>query len=426
MKTLRAIPQALIIGGGTAGLATAEALRKQGKRAQVVEARDRRLGRVFTNTTALAQPVDEGGAWIHGVSDNPLTAPADARGLHRSETRYGLFLDSRRATEEEQEAYDATEAQFQGRLKASYERGEDVPLDRFIDPKAPFSDVLAYYYGPQDSAREASKTSSKDSAAFDNDTEDLIQEGMGTLIDRMHAHLPVQLNTPVTRIEWGGPTVRAHTASGKVIEAETAVITASTEVLRQGKIEFDPPLPARKREALEGLPLGLMNKIALQFKTDIFGPEVEESLYAVHHSSTDAADPNVLFLLKPAGNHQAVIFTGGDQAARWEKATDAEAIDFGLSRLRQVFGARVDREFSGALVTRWSSEPWILGSYSAAQPGQQHQRRILAEPLGGKLFFAGEATASAETDGTVAGALESGQRAAEEVVAALKASRAAA
>jgi monoamine oxidase len=65
--------------------------------------------------------------------------------------------------------------------------------------------------------------------------------------------------------------------------------------------------------------------------------------------------------------------------------------------------------------TRWNNEPWVLGAISAAAPGAQSSRKVLAEPLSGRIFLAGEATHETSW-GTVNGAWESGERAADAVV----------
>ena len=54
----------------------------------------------------------------------------------------------------------------------------------------------------------------------------------------------------------------------------------------------------------------------------------------------------------------------------------------------------------------------MLGGFSVATPGQDDARRVLMEPLGGRLWFAGEAMHPTHW-GTVQGAWDSGVRAAE-------------
>jgi monoamine oxidase len=61
--------------------------------------------------------------------------------------------------------------------------------------------------------------------------------------------------------------------------------------------------------------------------------------------------------------------------------------------------------------TRWNAAPFTLGAMSVAAPGGQPSRKILTEPIG-NVFLAGEATHETLW-GTVDGAWESGERAAE-------------
>ena len=75
-----------------------------------------------------------------------------------------------------------------------------------------------------------------------------------------------------------------------------------------------------------------------------------------------------------------------------------------------------------ALVSRWGSDPWTLGAWSSIRPGgDPAARQILAEPVGGRLFFAGEAT-STDAPGTLEGAYRSGRRAADQVASLFPAS----
>jgi monoamine oxidase len=65
--------------------------------------------------------------------------------------------------------------------------------------------------------------------------------------------------------------------------------------------------------------------------------------------------------------------------------------------------------------TRWNHQPWTLGAASVAGPGGQPSRKVLTEPLRERVWFAGEA-AHETLWGTVGGAWESGERAAEAVL----------
>ena len=68
-------------------------------------------------------------------------------------------------------------------------------------------------------------------------------------------------------------------------------------------------------------------------------------------------------------------------------------------------------------MTRWSSDPWSLGSYSYRATGDD--RDVLAQTERSRLFFAGEAT-SRQFPATTHGAYLSGLRETEKILKLLK------
>ena len=87
-------------------------------------------------------------------------------------------------------------------------------------------------------------------------------------------------------------------------------------------------------------------------------------------------------------------------------------IDFATGWLADLYGADVKKAIGKTHATRWSREPWALGAFSAAAPGGQPGRKVLIEPVRERLLFAGEAVHETLW-GTVGGAWESGERAAD-------------
>jgi monoamine oxidase len=86
-------------------------------------------------------------------------------------------------------------------------------------------------------------------------------------------------------------------------------------------------------------------------------------------------------------------------------------VAFAVEWLTKLFGSDATRAIKKSSATRWNASPFILGAMSVAAPGGQSSRKILSEPVG-SLFLAGEATHETLW-GTVDGAWESGERAAE-------------
>jgi monoamine oxidase len=98
---------------------------------------------------------------------------------------------------------------------------------------------------------------------------------------------------------------------------------------------------------------------------------------------------------------------GRDLSAQGEKAMIAFAVEW----LTKLFGGEAGSAVKKSSATRWNAAPFVLGAMSAAIPGGQPSRRVLSEPIG-CMFLAGEATHETLW-GTVDGAWESGERAAE-------------
>ena len=86
-------------------------------------------------------------------------------------------------------------------------------------------------------------------------------------------------------------------------------------------------------------------------------------------------------------------------------------IAFAVEWLGKLFGSEIARAVKKSSATRWNASPYVLGAMSAASPGGQASRRTLIDPVG-CMYFAGEATHETLW-GTVDGAWESGERAAD-------------
>jgi monoamine oxidase len=102
-----------------------------------------------------------------------------------------------------------------------------------------------------------------------------------------------------------------------------------------------------------------------------------------------------------------VAYVSGRFSEALERTGRAAMIDYARGQLTHVFGSRVNQAIGITDATCWNSDPWIRGAYSIAAPGGAGQRERLAEPVGERLFFAGEAT-SVSAYGSAHGAYQSG------------------
>lgn len=241
----------------------------------------------------------------------------------------------------------------------------------------------------------------------------MVKQGYGTVVSRMGSGLPVQLNTPAIRVNWGGDGISVDTHAG-TIRAKACIVTVSTGVLNSGAINFTPALPDWKLQAIDNLPMGLLAKITLQFDKERFGLSANQWLtYWVPNEMPAKA---CYFLTWPFGFNIMVGFVGGEIG--WQisaEGTDA-AVDFALNEVVKMVGSKARNHFVKGHLTGWANNPWTHGAYAAPRPGHYGARAELAKSLGNRLFFAGEAVGVPYVQ-LCSGAYTSGENAAREVAA---------
>jgi hypothetical protein len=176
------------------------------------------------------------------------------------------------------------------------------------------------------------------------------------------------------------------------------------------KLKFVPELPKRHLDAIEKLRLGSYDHVALELPGNPLQLQRDELVFEKSDSGRTAA-----ILGNVSGTNLCIVEVAGkfgrDLAASGERAM----VSFALDWLAGLYGPDVKKAVKRTSATQWNNEPWALGAFSAAAPGGQWARTALAEPLRERLFFAGEATHETLW-GTVGGAWQSGERAADAVL----------
>jgi monoamine oxidase len=150
-----------------------------------------------------------------------------------------------------------------------------------------------------------------------------------------------------------------------------------------------------------------------------FWEEVDDGRYcnAGFFQSADAAFPTFWTML-PLRVPLLIAWAGGPRAARMAAMDTPAKVRQAVASLHGFFGGRVDVEsqLEAAWLHDWQQDPHARGAYSSVKVGGGNARKALAAPLKNTLFFAGEAADYEGEAGTVAGALQSGVRAARELL----------
>ncbi len=425
---MTADPEVVVVGAGIAGLAAAAALRRAGRTCTVLEATGRIGGRAFTERPAAlgGAAFDHGASWLHAAERNPLAGLARAAWIVLQETQgnwtRSVVIEGRRATEAELQTYDRAWERFEAVARARAQAGPDTSVADAVAPLAAEPEIAPWL--PTVAAWEASLIAAadpRDLSVQDWHLNELsggnlaVPGGLGAMVERVlgPAAGPVRLATPVRRIAWDRPGgMVAVTTDAGTLAARACIVTVSTGVLRAGGIGFDPPLPEAQRAALEGLPMGLLSKVALRPAAPALSPG--SSLYR------RLGDPGerAMFFSHSRLQDYLVGFFGGRAAWELAAAGPAATEDFARAELRALLGAEAG--FGPAVVTDWAADPAFLGAYAYARPDCVAARAAMDAPLAQRMFFAGEAWCMDGLAGTAGGAFLSGERAASAVVALLR------
>jgi monoamine oxidase len=398
-----------IIGAGAAGLGAAHALKDSGLSVIVLEARERVGGRAHTTMPAPGITFDLGCGWLHSADLNSFVAIAG---------QFDFAIDKTRPPWREQ-SFDtgfpmAERMDFIRALDAFYDRAEqaakssrDSPASLCLEPGNrwnPMIDALSTYIN----GCELDRVSVFDMDAYeDTEINWRVRHGYGALITAYGADCPLALDCKVTRIDHAGKRLRIESSRGTLSAGQT-IVTVPTNLIAAEAIRFHPALPA-KVDAARGLPLGLADKVMLALADPEALPKDGNLRAATMRTAMGS------YHLRPFGQACIEGYFGGRFARELEDAGPGALAAQSIDEIVALLGNDYRHKLKPLLESRWSHDPFARGSYSHALPGHAGMRAVLAAPIDGRLFFAGEAT-SPNFFSTAHGARDSGERAAKEMV----------
>lgn len=406
-----------IIGAGAAGLGAAKALKDSGLSVIVLEARDRVGGRAHTIQAAPGITFDLGCGWLHSADQNTFVEIAERLNFEIDRTlppwrerAYGkAFPQSERHAF--MQAIDEFYARADEAAQQAKATGRDSAADLCLEPGNrwnPMIDAISTYIN----GCELDQVSILDMDAYeDTNINWRVRRGYGALIAAYGAHLALALNCVVKLIDHSGKLVRIVTSQG-TLTADKVIVTVPTNLIADEAIRFSPALPG-KVDAARGLPLGLADKVMLALDEPEALPKDGNLRGATMRTEMGT------YHLRPFGQPCIEGFFGGRFAQALEDAGDGAVAAHSIDEIASFLGNDFRRKLTPLKESRWSHDPFARGSYSHALPGHAGKRAVLAVPVDQRLFFAGEAT-SPGFFSTAHGARDSGERAAQEVLAALR------
>jgi monoamine oxidase len=417
---------ALVIGGGIAGLSAARHLAEAGLRVTLLEARDRLGGRIYTHSTAEF-PVELGAEFVHGRPQEILSLAAE--GATPIVPVQGKFR--RKINGEWAKADNLMEKVDQLLAKLPAEE-PDESFQYYLDRSGEDDDVkqqaLRYVEGfhaadPSLISARSLRRDSEAEEAIKGDHQYRIASGYESLVRTVAERIDrkrcdIVMNTPVNEIVWRQGQVIARAGLTEYL-ASRAVVTLPLGVLKAGSVAFSPALP-EKQNAMSFLEMGPVIRVSLCFQEKFWkrDPKMADLSFLFTDDpqfptwwTTNPLPYPILTGWAAGPNAKAHSGRGKDEIVR-------SAVQ-SLARIMNVAEIDLQRQMTGSFTHDWQADPFSYGAYSYTAVGGMDAAQALAEPVANALYFAGEATNGDGYTGTVHGAIATGLRAAKELLQSL-------
>lgn len=435
----------LVAGAGLAGLVAARELASMGAAVTVVEARDRVGGRVCTARDGFIDGQHgELGADMIDEEQHEIRALADELGLSLVRilsAGFGMARVTangtvRLLTPSASRGWERLAADLQG-LARRYrlaERRWDSPVAADMARRA-----VTAWLDEVGADEELRTTATALRGFFLADPDELsllalvdqfshdepagpgrmyrIEGGNDRLTHALAAGLEgrLLLNTEVLGVSTRGGNARVSLRSGRQrdqVTVDYVVFALPATLLR--RVPITPGLPVHQHEAIASLKYGRGTKTLLQFDQRFWKRPGRPRAFGSALPIGAGWDGNE----EQRGRAGILsLLAGGSASDLTSDIVEHEGVQ-GLVRHLDWLGA-AKASLVGWTHARWESDPWSRGGYAAFDPSfPAASRRLLALPSG-PLFFAGEHT-SLRWQGYMNGAVESGRRAAFEVLATQK------
>jgi monoamine oxidase len=413
----------IVIGAGAAGWAASQKLVDAGLTVLMLEARPRIGGRILTlhNTQ---YPTDLGAEFVHeGATETLKILAGEDRVLKVSEKHCGFWQNQ---TFEMDQFWD----KVLPLLKKMKTHVPDRPVADFVCEISPdlkdFEKAMLVDYLEGFNATDVydmSESALVEEASMSGvGSNSRVVKGYDSLFDPFRrlqesSKFEVLLNCVVHNIDWKvgeAKVVSDMAGSTRTDYCNAVIVTVPTPILSNGRIDFYPAID-EKVEAAKGICMGPVFNVKMNFKEQPWLAKAD-----VEFVHTPELTFGTRWLWGLYDSKAMTSWSGGHRAEKLIGRSRDEVIARALADIET--SCKIPKERLLNIVDTidfhdWKSDIYSQGAYSYVKVGAVGMRDRLAESIASTLYFAGEATMSDGSSGTVHGALRSGYRAADEILA---------
>lgn len=423
----------IVIGAGASGLATAYELSRNNVKVLLIEARDRVGGRVFTQEQK-GLPIEFGAEYMHGTPKTLMKL------VEKTKTAFvdaymGHFYLRGEKLEPIPDFWDQIEKVIS---RVDKSRAREYSVAEFLKKEKitpELKDVIEGFvqgYHAADLTKMGERTLREQE---EGESEDLQGTGnfrfpMGylKLIKNFLKYIPEEslyLGTVVEKITWkpGEVKVSCFNESGEgEFSASKLVVTLPLGVLKakpgeEATVEWSPRVPECLSKALGAIEMGHVQKIMLRFRTRFWEELSDQPIGFLHPGNKYYFSR--FWTSNPLRFPQLVGWEGGPKAEEMSKWDEEAILQKALQTLSVVTGKSINflnKELVQSYRHDWTKDPFSRGAYSYVLVGGIESSQLLQWPEDDTIFFAGEATSANDDRGTVHGAIDSGLRAAKQIL----------
>jgi monoamine oxidase len=444
----------VVVGAGLAGLSAARAIREAGGSVVVLEARDRVGGRTLNHEIGKGEIVEIGGQWV-GPTQNKVLALIDELGLETFDTYIdGKSVYYRNGTKTEYEGIippvsGSVLVEILTAIGDLNSKAATVPVEAPWDaPQAVEwdSQTLKTYLddlGLSSEAREIMELGI--SSVFAVEPRDLSLLFVVLYIAMAGADFNNLINTTggaqEKRIVGGSQQISLKMAKqlGNVVRLSQAVksirrsrtgidvktgsdtwsakrVIVTVPPALMGGIRFQPRLPPNRAQFDQRMPMGSVIKCMAIYDAPFWR---DQNLNGM--TTSDQGPVKLTYDNSPPDAKPGVLlgFIEGQDARDLAEASEDERTAAVVECFVRYFGSEAESRMTGYVEKSWAADPWSRGCYGGITPpgALVGYPNVVREPVG-RIHWAGTESAT-EWGGYMDGAIESGQRAAAEVLAEL-------